>query len=176
MKLGLAGLVGLALPVATEANPMQTAALPADAPEDVIKHRSCPLCGMNRYAYAHSRMMTVMADASTSGVCSLRCFTVDFADTLDTEVTGIFVADMNTKKLLPVEEASWVIQDGTPGVMTRNAKWAFERTADAEAFVQAKGGRIVKWDDAVKQAYLDLFEDTQMIRMRRKAKRTAQGK
>ncbi len=55
-----------------------------------------------------------------------------------------------------------------PGVMTKNAKWAFANKADAEKFRQENGGRIARFDEALEAAYKDLADDTKMIRERRK--------
>jgi hypothetical protein len=39
--------------------------------------------------------------------------------------------------------------------------------------VKENGGAIVTFDDAMKAAYEDMYQDTRMIRERRKAKRAA---
>ncbi len=39
------------------------------------------------------------------------------------------VADYGTKKLIDAEKAIWVVGGSVQGVMTRNAKWAFENKA-----------------------------------------------
>lgn len=37
------------------------------------------------------------------------------------------VGDYNTKRLIDAEKAVWVIGGGKQGVMTKRAKWAFEK-------------------------------------------------
>ena len=73
--------------------------------------------------------------------------------------------------MIDAERAVWVIGGKKPGVMTRNAKWAFADKAAAETFRQENGGRIGGFDEAIEAAYKDLGEDTKMIRERRKMKR-----
>ena len=67
------------------------------------------------------------------------------------------------------EKAVWVIGGSKMGVMTKNAKWAFGKTEEANAFVTANGGNISTFDQAVKAAYEDMYADTKMIREKRKA-------
>ncbi len=57
-----------------------------------------------------------------------------------------------------------------PGVMSKSAKWAFENKADAEAFVKENSGVITTFDEAVKSAFEDMFQDSKMIRDKRKIK------
>ena len=59
------------------------------------------------------------------------------------------------------------------GVMTKRANWAFANRAAAEAFVKENEGTTAAFDDVVKAAYLDMYEDTKAIRGRRAAKRKA---
>ncbi len=57
--------------------------------------------------------------------------------------------------------------------MTKRAKWAFAERAAADAFVKENGGTIVSFEDAVKAAYEDLYQDNRMIREKRKAMKAA---
>jgi hypothetical protein len=98
---------------------------------------------------------------------------VDLANQIDKTPAAIRVADLNTQALLDAEKAVWVLGGSKPGVMTRRAKWAFADRPAAEAFVKANGGTIVSFEDAVKAAYEDLYQDNKMIREKRKAMRAA---
>lgn len=132
---------------------------------------SCIHCGMNRDMFAHSRMLIDYSDGSKAGLCSLHCVAVDLALNLDKTPTMIQVGDYNTKALIDAEKAYWLIGGTKPGVMTKNAKWAFADQADAEKFRKENGGRIGNFDDALQAAYTDLADDTQMIRDKRSKKR-----
>ena len=70
-----------------------------------------------------------------------------------------------------LQKAAWVIGGNKPGVMSKNAKWAFERREDAQAFVAGNGGAIASFDQAIKAAYEDMYKDTKMIRERRAMKK-----
>lgn len=62
------------------------------------------------------------------------------------------------------------------GVMTNNAKWAFASEKTARQFISGNGGRIVSFEKALTAAYADMYEDTRMIReKRKKMKRMKKG-
>ena len=143
----------------------------AQAQEDVQKHPTCKYCGMNRGMFAHSRMLIEYDDGSAVGTCSIHCVAVDLALNIDKTPKGIMVGDYGTKNLVDVERTVWVIGGNKPGVMTKRAKWAFEKKQDAETFIKADGGAIATFDEAMKAAYEDMYSDTKMIRDRRKMKK-----
>jgi copper chaperone NosL len=138
--------------------------------DDIKAIPSCKYCGMNREMFAHSRMHIEYSDGSREGMCSLHCAAVDLALNLDKAPKAIQVGDYGTKALINAETAFWVIGGNKPGVMTKNAKWAFANKADAEKFEKENGGRIAGFDEALEAAYKDLADDTKMIRERRKMK------
>jgi nitrous oxide reductase accessory protein NosL len=135
---------------------------------DVKEIPSCKYCGMNREMFAHSRMLTEYSDGSKEGTCSLHCAAVDLALNLDKTPKTIQVGDYGTKALINAETAFWVIGGKKPGVMSKNAKWAFAKKDDAERFQQENGGRLASFDEALEAAYKDLADDTKMIREKRK--------
>jgi nitrous oxide reductase accessory protein NosL len=98
----------------------------------------------------------------------MHCAAVELAVTLDKTPKARWVADYSSKKLIDAEKASWVIGGSTPGVMTKQAKWAFENKADADKFIQENGGKLGAFDDAIKASYEDMNQDTKMIKEKRK--------
>ncbi|MBE0556552.1 MAG: nitrous oxide reductase accessory protein NosL [Proteobacteria bacterium] len=138
---------------------------------DIKEIPSCKYCGMNRETYAHSRMHIEYGDNTKEGLCSLHCASVDLALNLDRTPKAIQVGDYGTKVLIDAEKAFWVIGGSKPGVMTKNAKWAFANKADAEKYQREFGGRIAGFDEALEAAYKDLAQDTKMIRERRKMRK-----
>lgn len=135
---------------------------------DVKEIPACKYCGMNRETFAHSRMLIEYDDGTSVGTCSLHCVAVDLALNLDKTPKTIQVGDYGTKKLIDAEKATWVIGGGKQGVMTKNAKWAFEEKADAEKFQKENGGAIAGFEEALEASYKDLSHDTKMIREKRK--------
>jgi nitrous oxide reductase accessory protein NosL len=146
------------------------------AQEDVQKHPSCKYCGMDRAKFAHSRLYVVFEDGSTQGTCSIHCAAIDFALNIDKIPKTMEVGDFNTKMLVDVEKAFWVLGGNKPGVMTKRAKWAFAKKEDAEAFMKENGGSPIFFDHAFKAAFEDMYEDTKMIQERRKMRRMQQKK
>jgi len=141
------------------------------AQDDIAQFPSCKFCGMDRAKFAHSRVLLDYDNGTAEGTCSIHCAAVDLAINIDKTPKTIWVGDFNTKNLIDAEKAVWVIGGGKMGVMTRNAKWAFENEEDAQKFITANGGQIADFDQVMKAVYEDMYADTKMIRERRKMKR-----
>jgi nitrous oxide reductase accessory protein NosL len=133
--------------------------------------RNCMYCGMDLAKFAHSRMTIAYDDGSAIETCSLHCAAVDLAINIDKTPASISVGDMDTREAIDAETASWVIGGSKMGVMTANAKWAFLTGDAADSFVGKFGGRRATFDEAVEQAYLDMYRDTKTIREKRKMMR-----
>jgi len=142
---------------------------------DVKETPACKFCGMDRDMFSHSRMLIEYSDGTKMGTCSLHCSAVDLALNLDKTPKMIQVGDYGTKVLINAETAFWVIGGKKPGVMTKNAKWAFAQKADAEEYVKENGGRLASFDEALEAAYKDLAADTKMIREKRKMMKMKMG-
>ena len=146
----------------------------AAPPADVAQSPSCRYCGMDREKFSHSRMFITYEDGSTAATCSLHCAAVELANTIDKVPAMVSVADYDSKELIDAEKAVWVLGGSKKGVMTGKAKWAFASKESAERFIKANGGGIVTFDEAIKAAYDDMYQDTKMIREFRKMKRLKQ--
>ena len=141
------------------------------AQEDVKKHPSCKYCGMDREKFAHSRVLIEYEDGTAEGMCSLHCTAVDLAINIDKAPKAIKVGDYGTKNLIDAEKAFWVIGGSKMGVMTKRAKWAFEKKEEAEKFMKENGGDLATFEQAIKATYEDMYQDTRMIRERRKMRK-----
>jgi hypothetical protein len=141
------------------------------AQDDMKEITECLYCGMDRAKFAHSRMLVEYEDGTREGMCSLHCAAIDLAANIDMTPKTINVGDYVTKKLIDAEKAFWVIGGSKMGVMTKRAKWAFEKKEAAEKFVKENGGNISTFDEALKAAYEDMYADIKMIRDRRKMKK-----
>jgi len=143
-------------------------AAPAAETVPVEGQVSCSQCGMDRGKFAHSRMLIEYGDGTSLGTCSIHCLAVKLASAIDKTPTAIRVGDYGTRKLIDAVSAYWVIGGDKAGVMSSRAKWAFEKKTDAEAFIAANRGILATYEDALEAAYDDLYNDTRMIRERRK--------
>jgi hypothetical protein len=131
---------------------------------------------MDRAKFAHSRVYIDYDDGSTAGTCSIHCAAVDLAIHIDKTPKAILVGDYNTKSLVDAEKAFWIIGGSKMGVMTKRAKWAFGMKEDAEKFKAENGGDPASFEQAIKTAYEDMYQDTKMIRERRKMMRMEKKK
>jgi copper chaperone NosL len=140
---------------------------------DIQQSPSCKYCGMDREKFSHSRMLIEYEDGTSMGTCSIHCAAVELGLSIDKTPKSILVGDYGTKKLIDAEKAVWVIGGNKPGVMTKRAKWAFENKADAEAFIKENTGILASFDEVIKSSYEDMYQDTKMIREKRKMKKKA---
>jgi nitrous oxide reductase accessory protein NosL len=124
----------------------------ADAMDMAEGPVSCKQCGMNRTAFAHSRMLIAYADGSTVGLCSLHCAAAELHQTGGRQVRSLMVADYSTKKMIDAGTAVWVVGGEKKGVMTAQAKWAFARVADVQGFIKEHGGITNTFDQAMNAA------------------------
>lgn len=122
---------------------------------DVNRQRECSHCGMDRKTFAHSRILVTYKDGSSVGTCSIACLVTELRTNRGKTVKFIQVGDYTSKKLIDATQAVWVIGGSKRGVMTRTAKWAFARKADAEAFVSTYGGKIADYAEAYRQAEVE---------------------
>ena len=131
----------------------------------------CLHCGMKKSAYGHSWVVISYGDGSSVGVCSIHCGAIEMALHTNKEVTGITVGDYTSHKQIDAEKAYWVIGGDKPGVMTIQAKWAFETEKTANQFIRLHGGRRSDFGAVMRAAFEDMYRDTLMIRKKRKLMR-----
>lgn len=110
---------------------------------------TCQFCGMDRTAFAQSRMLVIYADGTTVGTCSLNCAATEMKQHPTNKVKALMVGDYRTEKLLDARAATWVIGGKFPGVMTSVAKWAFDSRFAAEQFITENGGTLATFDECL---------------------------
>jgi copper chaperone NosL len=149
-----------------------TSAVTVLAQEDITQAPNCKYCGMDREKFGHSRMVIEFDDRSSVGTCSLHCAAIELAVAIDKTPSVLWVADYSSKKLIDAEKAFWVIGGSKQGVMTKQPKWAFAVQTDAESFIKESGGKLATYDNAIKIAYEDMYQDSRMIREKRKMRKS----
>ena len=142
--------------------------------EDTRTFAACPHCGMDREAFSHGRMLIEYTDGTAAGTCSIHCTAVELVQNRTKIPCRIRVGDHDSRKLIDAAAAFWVIGGSEPGVMTEQAKWAFEKKADADAFIKKNGGKPAVFQDALHAAYDGLYEDMR-ITLDRVKERKAKG-
>jgi nitrous oxide reductase accessory protein NosL len=73
--------------------------------------------------------------------------------------------------LLPVETLSFLIGADLKHAMTKRSKHAFASADVARSFQEKHGGTLAKFDDALRESYLDMASDVTMIRKMREERR-----
>jgi len=141
------------------------------AKDDISAHKGCSHCGMDRGSFDFSRMLIEYGDGTIAAVCSIHCAAINLANNIDKTPKAIKVGDFTGKQLIDAEKAFWVVGGSKPGVMSQRGKWAFETRENAENFMKVNQGKIASFEEAIKTAYEDMYEDTKAIRERRKMKR-----
>lgn len=131
----------------------------------------CHYCRMLKSKFGHTWIIIEYEDGSKSETCSIHCASVDLALNIDKMPISIMVGDYNTRRPIDSEKAFWVIGGTKPGVMTTRAKWAFEKKSVADHFIKEFGGEIVSFDEAIKAAFEDMYQDIKMIRKKRRLMR-----
>jgi nitrous oxide reductase accessory protein NosL len=107
-------------------------------------------------------------DGSVTSVCSVHCAAIEMALHTGKMIQNITVGDYNTKKQINADNAYWVIGGEIMGIMTARAKWAFETKEGADNFIKKHGGRPASFNEVIKAAFEDMYQDTMMIRKKRK--------
>jgi nitrous oxide reductase accessory protein NosL len=137
----------------------------------VADENACHYCGMKKAMFGHSWMNLERDDNTTVGVCSVHCAAIEMALNIDNPAKRITVGDYNSKNQIEADSAYWVIGGNKMGVMTMRAKWAFANKESADGFMKQHGGRPATFEEVMKAAFEDMYEDTLMIQKKRKMKR-----
>ena len=143
--------------------------------DDIAKYPKCPYCGMDRKQYHHSRMVVHYGDDLADGTCSLHCSAISLSLNIDRDPKALWVGDNaaegDTKPLVEVEKASFVVGSKLPGVMTARSKVAYGNADAAKASQAANGGELTDFDGALLAAYTDMSADVARIRKNRAERR-----
>jgi copper chaperone NosL len=152
------------------------AAVVGSANPVLADEHACHYCGMKKMMFGHSWVTVEREDGSVVGVCSVHCAAIDMALNIDKPAKNITVGDFNSKKQIDADSAYWVIGGDKMGVMTMRAKWAFESKESADGFMKQHGGRPATFEEVMKAAFEDMYQDTLMIQKKRKMMRMKKAK
>ncbi len=155
--------IGFIFSSAPAADPLQ---------DDISAHPTCEICGMDRQAYAYSRMLLEFDDKTSAGTCSIHCTAAWMAAHREKTIVRMLVGDHATEQLIGAQKALWVIGGKQSGVMSKRAKWAFHQKAAAEAFIKDHGGTIETFHDAMKAAFADMRDDIKMLQEKKRQELT----
>jgi nitrous oxide reductase accessory protein NosL len=151
---------------------------PADAdplPRELERYPKCPYCGMDRREHHRARMLVQYSDDLTDGVCSIHCLAISLALNIDREPKTLWGTDYGSeadpRPLHPVDKLTYLVGADLKHAMTKRSKHSFASKEVLEQFKTRHGGTPGDFDEALKQAYLDMAEDVRMIRRMREERR-----
>jgi len=139
------------------------------------KYAKCPYCGMDRKEHHRTRMLVQYSDDLADGVCSIHCLSLSLGLNIDREPKVIYGPDYaaaaEPRPLLPVDQLTYLIGADLKHAMTKRSKHSFASAEAAKEFQGKHGGTLAKFDDALRESYLDMAADASMIRKMRAERR-----
>ncbi|MDD2744221.1 MAG: nitrous oxide reductase accessory protein NosL [Rhodocyclaceae bacterium] len=139
------------------------------------KYPKCPYCGMDRKEHHRTRMLVHYTDDLVDGTCSIHCLSLSLGINIDREPKVIFGPDYAStaepRPLLPVDQLTYLIGADLKHAMTKRSKHSFASADVAKEFQAKHGGTLAKFDDALRESYLDMASDASMIRKNREERR-----
>ena len=139
------------------------------------KYPKCPYCGMDRKQHNATRMMVLYSDDLADGTCSIHCLALSLGLNVDREPKDIWGPDFansaDPRPLMPVDKLTYLIGADLKHAMTKRSKHSFASAETAKEFQGKHGGTLGKFDDALRESYLDMATDVAMIRKNRAERR-----
>ena len=187
LKLSLAAGAGLAATTGTsqaaacdtDRTPQQfipkTGADASPLDKEFEKYPKCPYCGMDRKEHHKARMLVQYSDDLADGVCSIHCLSLSLGLNIDREPKQIWGPDYGSaaepRPLVPVDNLVYLIGADLKHAMTKRSKHSFASPSVAKEFQAKHGGSLGNFNDALREAYLDMASDVTMIRKNREERR-----
>lgn len=178
---GLAATTGTAQAAAcdTDRTPQQfipkTGADANPLDKEFEKYPKCPYCGMDRKEHHKARMLVQYSDDLADGVCSIHCLSLSLGLNIDREPKQIWGPDYGSaaepRPLVPVDNLVYLIGADLKHAMTKRSKHSFATPSVAKEFQAKYGGSLGNFNDALREAYLDMAGDVAMIRRNREERR-----
>jgi len=104
--------------------------------------------------YEKTRLVILFNDDTTKSTCSLAC-AAGVINQNKGRIKRVKVADFLTGKLLDADKAYFLEGSDIPGVMSYTSRVAFSSKTQASTLQKKHGGRIITFDQALK----DQLED-----------------
>jgi hypothetical protein len=130
---------------------------------------------MDSKEHHRARMLVQYSDDLNDGVCSIHCLSLSLGVNIDREPKNIWGPDYGSttepRPLLPVDQMTYLIGADLKHAMTKRSKHSFASADVAKEFQTKHGGTLAKFDDALRESYLDMAADASMIRKMREERR-----
>jgi copper chaperone NosL len=119
------------------------------------EREGCSVCGMYLDLYAHTRFAMTLDDGSSRFACGLAC-AAKIINENKAHIKEIKVANFLTGDLIDARSAFFLEGSDVPGVMSNTSRIAFPSQNIAQHFRKKHGGRIVTFDEAVRDQLKEL--------------------
>jgi nitrous oxide reductase accessory protein NosL len=122
----------------------------------------CPNCGMVRAMWARTWFTYENSEGKTQA-CSFHCL-ADMAIKSGEDPKNVRVAlYLNPKKMIPAEQAFFVVGSKAIGTMTMKSKIALTSKDEAEKFRKSCGGEVVRFRQALTMAKAGIDQEKPML-------------
>ena len=142
---------------------------------ELTKYPKCPYCGMDRKEHHATRMLVQYSDDLVDGVCSIHCLSLSLGLNIDREPKLIlgpdYASSAEPRPLVPVDQLTYLIGANLKHAMTKRSKHSFASADTAKEFQAKHGGTLARFDEALRESYLDMATDVSMIRKNRAERR-----
>ncbi len=126
----------------------------------------CPNCGMARPMWART-WFTFENSEGKSQACSFHCF-ADVALKSGEDPKNVHVAHyLNPEKMIPAQQAFFVVGSKAKGTMTMKSKIALPSKAEAEKFAGSCGGEVVGFQKTLTMAKAGIAKENPMLVQKR---------
>jgi copper chaperone NosL len=116
--------------------------------------RYCIKCGMDLVKFYKTSHASVSEDGKTHyQYCSIHCLEDHLGEGIN--LKNPQVVDVDTLKLIPVNEAFYVVGSSKRGTMSKVSKYAFGTKEGAEKFQKQYGGEVMDFNAAREKAKED---------------------
>ena len=111
----------------------------------------------------------------TTSTTAIHCLSLSLGVNIDREPKNIWGPDYGStaepRPLTPVDQMTYLIGADLKHAMTKRSKHSFASADVAKEFQAKHGGTLAKFDDALRESYLDMAADATMIRKNREERR-----
>jgi nitrous oxide reductase accessory protein NosL len=118
------------------------------------EREGCAICGMYLDVYAKTRFEITLTDGSSRSACGMAC-AVRIIDANRDRIREVRVADYRTGALIVARDAFFLEGSDVPGVMSYTGRIAFSTRAEAADFQKKHGGKIMTFENALKNQRSD---------------------
>ncbi len=111
----------------------------------------CHHCGMSLPMFYKTSHAVILKDGEKRQYCSIACLAAEYPE-IRGRIKTVLVVDAKTEKLIPVQNAHYVVGSKIRGTMAAVSKIAFGSLDDAKAFQKRYGGEITDFEHAFEMA------------------------